>query len=135
MGRVVLVSFGYTNCPDVCPTTLAIDRDVVLDRPDRAAVVFVTVDPERDTVEALASYLKYFGAPMTGLTGTPQAIAATAAEWGVSYQKGPVNDGGSYAMNHSAGVFVVDPTGRLRYLFPYGTPAVVLVDAVDELSR
>ncbi len=134
-GRVVLLNFGYTNCPDVCPTTLAINRDVVLARPDRVASVFVTVDPERDTPASLASYLTYFGAPMTGLSGTAAETAAAASAWGVFYQKGPVNQGGGYAMSHTAGTFVLDTAGRLRFFYPYGTPAVLFVETIDELTR
>ncbi|HUL78733.1 MAG TPA: SCO family protein [Vicinamibacteria bacterium] len=134
-GKTALVSFGYSHCPDVCPTTLAIDRDVLLQRGSDAAVVFVTIDPARDTSAALTEYLKYFGAPMIGLTGSDAAIAATAAAWHVGYEKGEVSANGSYSMTHTAGTFVVDPAGNLRFLYPYATPANVLVGAIDGLTR
>ncbi len=133
-GRTVLVSFGYTHCPDVCPTTLAIDRDVLLERPDDAAVVFVTIDPARDTPTALAEYLKYFGAPMTGLSGSDEETAQTARSWHVSYAKEAASSADTYVMSHTAGTFVIDPEGSLRFLFPYGTPASALIAAVDRLS-
>ncbi len=132
-GRIVLLSFGYTHCPDVCPTTLAIEREVLRARPDAAAVVFVTVDPERDTSAALASYLRYFEAPIIGLTGDPETVASTAAAWGVTVVFGPRDAAGNYPVTHSAGTFVVGPDGRLRFLYPYGTPSDVLVGAVDTL--
>jgi protein SCO1/2 len=133
-GKVVLISFGYTHCPDVCPTTLAIARNVEEARPDQTAVVFVTIDPARDTADALRDYLAYYVAPMIGLTGSDARIAATASEWGVFYQKGEVAPNGSYAMAHTAGTFVVDPEGRLRYRFTSGTPVDVLVAAIDDLT-
>jgi protein SCO1/2 len=134
-GKTVLVSFGYSHCPDVCPTTLAIDRDVLLERGSDAAVVFVTIDPARDTAAALAEYLKYFGAPMIGLTGSDAAIATAAAAWGVGYQKGEVSASGSYSMTHTAGTFVIDPAGNLRFLYPYATPKGVLIAAIDALRN
>jgi protein SCO1/2 len=133
-GRTVLVSFGYTHCPDVCPTTLAIDRDVLLERPNDAAVVFVTIDPARDTPAALREYLKYFGASMTGLSGSDEETAQTANAWHVSYAKESASSADSYVMSHTAGTFVIDPDGSLRFLYPYGTPASALIAAVDRLS-
>jgi protein SCO1/2 len=132
-GSTVLINFGYTHCPDVCPTTLAIDREVLRDRPSGVSVVFVTIDPARDTPSALGAYLAYFEEPMTGLTGSASEIATAAAAWGVGYQKGEVSASGSYAMTHTAGTFVVDPAGNLRFLFPYETPKSVLVAAIDAL--
>jgi protein SCO1/2 len=132
-GRVVLVNFGYTHCPDVCPTTLAIGREVLRARPDQVGVVFVTVDPERDTPAALASYLRFFEAPIVGLTGSPDRIGSVTAAWGVTAIFGERDAAGNYPVTHSAGTYVVDPDGRLRYLYPYGTPASVLVHAVDAL--
>ncbi len=132
-GRVVLVNFGYTHCPDVCPTTLAVDREVLRARPDRAAVVFITVDPERDTAAALASYLAFFEAPIVGLTGDRASIAAVTAAWGVTVVLGKPDATGNYPVIHTAGTYLVDPQGRLRFLYPYGTPADTLVTAVDHL--
>ncbi|GIW20527.1 MAG: electron transporter SenC [Chloroflexota bacterium] len=133
-GRVVLVSFGYTHCPDVCPTTLAVAREVLRARPDAARVVFVTVDPERDTADALAGYLRYFEAPIVGLTGDPATVEAVARAWGVTVVFGERDAVGNYPVIHSAGTYVVDGDGRLRLLYPYGTPADVLVAAVDRLT-
>ncbi len=133
-GRVVLVSFGYTHCPDVCPTTLAIHREVLRARPEVAAVVFVTVDPERDTTTALANYLRFFDAPIVGVTGEPAAVAAAAKAWGVTVLLGERDAAGNYPVVHSAGTYVIDPKGRRRLLYPYGTPAEILVAAVDDLA-
>lgn len=132
-GRVVLVSFGYTHCPDVCPTTLAIGREVLRIRPEVAAVVFVTVDPKRDTPAALTSYLRYFEVPIVGLSGDPATVAAVVGAWGVTAVFGEPDAAGNYPVVHSAGTYVVDPDGRLRFLYPYGTSAEALLAAVDSL--
>lgn len=133
-GRVVLVTFGYTHCPDVCPTTLAVARAVLRARPDAARVVFVSVDPARDTAAELAGYLHYFEAPIVGLTGDPATVEAVARAWGVTVVFGERDAAGNYPVTHSAGTYVVDGEGRLRFLYPYGTPADVLVAAVDRLT-
>ena len=132
--RVVLISFGYTHCPDVCPTTLAIDRQVVDAVGDGVAVVFVTIDPERDTADALRTYLDAFQRPFIGLTGSADQIRDVARAWNVVYIKGAVEASGAYPMVHTAGTFIVDPQGRLRLFFDYGTPASVLADAVRGLA-
>lgn len=133
-GRVVLVNFGYTHCPDVCPTTLALDREVLRARPETVAVVFVTVDPERDMTTSLANYLRFFDAPIVGVTGTRAAVAAAAKAWGVTVVLGERDAAGNYPVLHSAGTYVIDPQGRRRFLYPYGTPAEILVAAVDDLA-
>lgn len=132
-GRAVLVSFGYTHCPDVCPTTLAIGREVLRARPE-TAVVFVTVDPKRDTTSALANYLALFAAPIVGLTGTTEAVTEVTKAWGVTVVFGEPDAAGNYPVIHSAGTYVVDPDGRLRFLYPYGTRADVLTGVVDRLA-
>ena len=134
-GRTVLVIFGYTHCPDVCPTTLAIAREVLRARPQEAAVVFVTVDPGRDTPAALGRFLDLFEVPMMGLSGTPEAVAEVLRAWGVTAVPGAVDSAGNYPVYHSTGTYLVDPQGRLRFLYPYGTSAGQLVEAVDQLAK
>jgi protein SCO1/2 len=114
-GRWSAVFFGYTFCPDVCPTTLARLGAVTTAlgaKADRFQVVFVTVDPERDTPAALAAYLASptFPKAVRGLTGSPEQIAAVAKAYHVYYQKVP--QGGSYTMDHSAVIYLMDPKGR-----------------------
>ena len=116
-GKAVVVFFGYTQCPDVCPTTLAMLADAMKQLgadADRVQVLFVTVDPERDTAELLAKYVPAFDARFLGLRGDDDATARTAKEFKVIYQKQPGTTPGSYSMDHSAGLYVFDPQGRLR---------------------
>ncbi|MBX6378358.1 MAG: SCO family protein, partial [Clostridia bacterium] len=125
-GRAVLLFFGYTFCPDVCPTTLAEFREVrarLGTMADRVAFVFVTVDPERDSPERLRSYLRAFGAPIKGLTGDPEALAALRRHYGVYAAREPAPGSTvGYLMAHSAYTYLLDPLGRLRFTYPYGTP-------------
>jgi len=113
-GRFMLVFFGYTQCPDVCPTTLAeVQAALTQMGPQAARVVpiFISVDPERDTPAVLKAYLASFGPRFVGLTGTPEAIAAIAKEYKVYYRKHPAQ-GGSYAVDHSSILYLMDKGGH-----------------------
>lgn len=114
-GKAVVITFGFTHCPDVCPTILA-DLAQALKQlgPDaeRVQVLFVTVDPERDTREALAKYVTAFDPRFLGLTGDAEAMLRTAKEFKVFYERRKSGD--SYTVDHSAQSYVVDPKGRLR---------------------
>jgi protein SCO1/2 len=113
LGRPTVMFFGFTFCPDVCPTTLANLSDMMEklgNDADRMKVVFVSVDPERDTPEKMHAYLSYFDKRIQGFTGTPEQLAAMAKEYGVYYKKVPL-DGGSYTMDHTASVYLLDGTG------------------------
>jgi protein SCO1/2 len=118
-GKWSLVYFGYTHCPDACPTALN-DIAIALDElgPQRNAVrpVFVTVDPERDTPEVLKSYVTAFDAPILALSGTPEEIARAAKGYRVYYAKHP-EAGGDYSMDHSSVIYVMDPEGRFTASF------------------
>jgi protein SCO1/2 len=121
VGRPALVFFGFTYCPDVCPTTLS-DISVWLDdlanESDGMNVVFITVDPERDTAKAMASYVSNFHPAIRGWTGSPEQIAAAASDFGVSYQKiGIVGD--EYTMDHTASVFMFSSNGELASTIDY----------------
>lgn len=123
-GRVVAVFFGYTHCPDVCPTTLA-DFAAALrlmgPAGDRVDVVFVTVDPERDTADLLRQYVPAFHPRFLGMRTDPESLRELAGEFKVVYQKSGVKAADDYLIDHSAGTFVYDTQGRLRLLVPYGT--------------
>ncbi|MCE9659519.1 MAG: SCO family protein [Burkholderiales bacterium] len=122
-GKVVVVFFGYTQCPDVCPTTmaeLATIRTSLGAEGAKVESVFVTIDPERDTPEILKAYVGNFGPGFTALRGTPEQTAAAAKEFKVFYAKVPGRNGRSYTMDHSAASFVFDPAGRVRLYVPYG---------------
>jgi protein SCO1/2 len=121
-GRVVTVFFGFTHCPDACPTTLVEMAQVMRELgPDaaRVQVLFVTVDPERDTPAVLAQYVPSFHPEFLGMCGDAEATARVAKEFKVFYQKQPSKDGG-YSVDHSAGTYVFDREGRLRLFAPYG---------------
>lgn len=131
-GRVTLVYFGYTSCPDICPMTLAdlaAAREGLGAAASEVQVVFVTVDPERDTQATLKRYVPAFDPSFAGVRGTPEETQAIAKQWGVKYKKTPLaNSALGYAVDHSAFIYVVDRAGRLRELLPYG------VDRQDILS-
>lgn len=127
-GRYTLVFFGFTNCPDVCPTTLSILSEVLGKlgpKADRVVPIFITVDPERDTPEALKSYLASFGPRFVGLTGTSQEIAAVAKAYRVYYQKRDMG-GGAYAVDHSSVIYLMDGEGKFigHYTLEQGADAI-----------
>ena len=113
-GKPFLVFFGFTHCPDVCPTTLFDVSEVMRSLghdADKTAALFITVDPERDTAASLKDYLSSFDPHLRGLTGDPGALAAVAKEYRVYYKKVPL-DGGDYTMDHTAIVYLMDKDGR-----------------------
>jgi protein SCO1/2 len=121
-GHWSLLFFGFTHCPDVCPTTLALLADVrrqLADLPPEAIpeVVLATVDPARDTAEVLAQYVAHFDPSFTGLTGSPDAMAAFARDLGVAVLIGAPAADGSYTVDHSAAVFLIDPDAAFTALF------------------
>ncbi|HEX9674181.1 MAG TPA: SCO family protein [Burkholderiales bacterium] len=128
-GKVVTVFFGFTHCPDVCPTTLAELALVVKELgPDasRVQVLFVTVDPERDTQQVLKQYVPSFNPGFIGLYGDAGATARAAKEFKVYFQKQPVKDG-NYSVDHFAGTYILDREGRLRLFAQYGAGAPALL--------
>jgi protein SCO1/2 len=135
-GKVVVIFFGYTQCPDACPTTLS-ELAAALQKlgPDasRVQVLFVTVDPERDTADLLSRYVPVFNPSFLGLRGDAQATADAAKEFKVIYQKQPGTTPGSYSMDHSAGTFIFDPQGRLRVYVSYGQGPEVFAHDIGEL--
>jgi protein SCO1/2 len=135
-GKVVVVFFGYTQCPDVCPTTMAelaqIRTQLGADG-DRLQTVFVTIDPERDTREVLKAYLANFGPNVVGLRGDAEQTKAAAKEFKIFYAKVPGKTAGSYTMDHSAASFVFDPAGRVRLFVPYGADTKLLAGDLKQL--
>jgi len=137
-GKAVVVFFGYTQCPDVCPTTLAALAEAMKKLgadADRVQVIFITVDPERDTGELLAQYVPAFDPRFLGLRGDADATARTAKEFKIIYQKQPGTTPGSYTMDHSAGSFVYDPQGRLRLYVGNGQGADVFAHDLREILK
>jgi len=130
-GKVVVMFFGYTHCPDVCPTTLLELKQVVQELGEdgkRVQVLFVTVDPERDTPAILAKYVPLFDPGFLGLYGDAAATSKVAKDFRVFYQKVPGSSPDDYTMDHSAGSYVFDPEGRLRLYVRYGQAANLVAD-------
>lgn len=122
-GEVVLLYFGYTYCPDVCPLTLSDLRRVQEEIGDEGLqVLFISVDPRRDTPDVAHAYASGFHPAFAGLSGTPEEIAAVAAEWGVFYEIGEPDASGNYPVDHTARVFAVDRAGRYRLSYAFETP-------------
>lgn len=136
-GQVVLIFFGYTSCPDICPTTLAEARQVMDglgDGAGEASFLFITVDPVRDTPEKLAAYTDIFHQSIVGLTGDPETLAAVRDAYGVIAEREETPDSAlDYVINHTARVFLVDPQGNLRLSYGYGTPPADILSDVQHL--
>ncbi len=135
-GKVVVVFFGYTQCPDVCPTTMAevaeVKRALGPDG-ERVQGVFVTVDPERDTAALLKAYLGSFDPSFVGLRGSEEQTRAAAKEFKVFYAKVPGKTPDTYTMDHTAASFIFDTQGRVRVYARYGAGAQPLVDDIKLL--
>lgn len=133
-GKVVLVYFGYTFCPDICPTSLAFTSQALnaLDKEElaRTQALFISVDPERDTPEKLKEYGAFFHPSILGLTGTPEVIAATARQYGASYRKQDTGSAGGYVVDHSSSTYVVDPSGKLVATLQHGSAPAEVVKAI-----
>ncbi|RIH84795.1 SCO1 protein [Meiothermus luteus] len=123
-GKAVLIFFGFVNCPDVCPTTLAelskVYQALTPAEQGRVQVLMITADPERDTPAVLEKYVTFFDPRFLGLTGTPNQVAEVAKGYGVFYQKSQIKSAREYSVDHTASVFLVDPRGRLRLIYGYG---------------
>ncbi|MDM4767578.1 SCO family protein [Pelomonas sp. SE-A7] len=128
-GKVLVIFFGYTQCPDVCPTTMAelarVKKDLGPDG-DRVQGIFVTVDPERDTPELLRAYLASFDPSFVALRGSPEQIKEAAKAFKVFFAKVPGKAEGSYTMDHTAASFLFDGAGRVRVFSRYGAGADAL---------
>ena len=126
-GRYMLIFFGFTHCPDICPAELQVIAQALEQLGDKAknvVPIFITLDPERDTPEAMGSYVKSFGPNFVGLTGSPEAIAAAAKAYRVSYAKVEDKESAAdYGVDHSALVYLMDPEGRYVTYFSYGLSA------------
>jgi cytochrome oxidase Cu insertion factor (SCO1/SenC/PrrC family) len=136
-GKPTLIYFGYTYCPDVCPTSLLLMETAIEQiGPDSARkvnLVFITIDPERDTKELIKGYVSNFGTTFIGLTGTQEQIAAAARAYRVYYQKVPAKGGSPYLMDHSSIVYVLDRNGRFVNNFTHESKAEQIAAAVKKL--
>jgi protein SCO1/2 len=132
-GRWMLVYFGYTYCPDVCPTelqTISAALDQIGPLAAKVVPILITIDPERDTRAALAEYVKLFDDRLVGLTGTAEQVAAAARAYRVYYARAKSKDSSAYLMDHSAFVYLIGPDGGFRALFRQGVTTQDLADAL-----
>ncbi|MDP2827634.1 MAG: SCO family protein [Sulfuricellaceae bacterium] len=133
-GKVVLVYFGYTYCPDICPTALAFTAQglklLTEDELAKTQVLFISVDPERDTPEKLKDYGTFFHPNILGLTGTPTQIGEAAKLYGASYRKQDTGSAGGYVVDHSSNLYVLDTNGKLAATLPHGTMAKDIAIAI-----
>ena len=137
-GKAVVVFFGYTHCPDICPTTLADVAGVMKKLGTDAArvqVLFVTLDPERDTPEVLAKYVPAFDPAFIGLIGDAAATQRAAKEFRIFYEKRPGNAPGAYTVDHSGQSYVIDPQGRLRLFVRFDRIGIDLADDLHTLLK
>lgn len=135
-GKFLLVYFGYTSCPDVCPMDLAVIGraiDALGRNTNKVVPVFITVDPKRDTVEVMAKYLKNFHPRFLGLSGLPRQIAEAADAFGVNFTKMYVSGESQYTVNHTALSYLMAPDGRKRLLFRQGTTAKIMTASIRKV--
>jgi len=133
-GRYMLVFFGFTHCPDICPAELQVMSaalDDLGDKADQVVPVFITVDPERDTPELVTAYVENFGPNFVGLTGSLKAVDKAAKAYRVTYQKFQEEGAGdNYSVDHSALVYLMGPDGKFVTHFPYGTSPEKMADTL-----
>lgn len=132
-GEDLLIYFGYTHCPDVCPATLGELYGVFEARPQTQAL-FVSVDPERDTPEFLGEWTKYLPDNIQAVTGSPGAIRRAADNYGVKYARVETTSTAGYTMSHTAELYLVDEDGQLLLAYPFGTPAAEIVQDLETLE-
>ncbi len=134
-GKLMLVYFGYTFCPDACPTALQdMSRaiDIMGNKGDAVQPIFITIDPARDTVEQMKLYASNFHPRLVALTGTPEQIAAAAKAYRVYYEKGKSTGGDDYLMDHTSFIYLMGPDGKYLSHFPPGTTAEQMAAAMEK---
>lgn len=137
-GEVVLLFFGYTHCPDVCPVTLSEYRQVselLGDRSKHVKFVFITVDPERDNRETLRNFLDNFDVPIVGLTGEQSALEPVWEAFGVYHEKVDVGSAAGYLVDHTARIYVINKQGELQLTFPFGTSSEAMAEDITHLLK
>lgn len=135
-GKVILIFFGYTNCPDICPTTLADFKQIyekLGERADDVVFLFVTIDPERDTPDRLAKYLPVFGEGIIGLSGSEDELTPVWKDFGVYRSKVDSDSAAGYLMDHSTRVYGLDKDGNIRVTYPFGSPLDSYIKDVNYL--
>ncbi|MEW6402846.1 MAG: SCO family protein [Chloroflexota bacterium] len=138
-GKLVVLYFGYTFCPDVCPATLANVSQALKSIGEKKAsqvqVIMISVDPQRDTPEKLAEYVRHFNPTFVGVTGQPEKLEEIAALYGVFYEAHPGTAASGYLVDHTATLMVIDREGRLKLVLPFGVTADDIADDLDYMLR
>lgn len=137
-GKVVLIYFGYTFCPDICPGTLGNVAQALRDMGTKAEdvqLIMVSLDPERDTPEKLAEYMNHFHPSFIGITGTKEQLDEVASLYGIYYQKNEGSSATGYLIDHTATLLVLDREGYLKLVFPYGVTAQDIADDLKYMLR
>ncbi len=136
-GKVVLIYFGYTFCPDICPTNLALMSQALnaltAEEVNRVQGVFISVDPDRDTLEKLDNYADYFHGAIVGVTGTKETLAQVARQYGAAYRKVEGESKGGYLVDHSSNTYVLSPDGSLHTILPHAAPPQEILELVRRL--
>ena len=136
-GKTVFIFFGYTSCPDICPTSLAFMssalKNLTDDELNKVQVLFISVDPERDTPEKLRSYTKYFHSNIRGISGTKEEIDKVVSQYGASYKKVDSDSAMGYLVDHTASFYVIDTKGKLVNLLPHGLPVKQITEVIRDL--
>ena len=137
-GKFIMLYFGYTFCPDVCPATLSELRgalELLGNQANEVQTIMISVDPERDTPEMLAEYVTHFHPSFIGVTGTPEEIAEVATLYGIFYEAHEGTEATGYLVDHTATVMVIDQSGHLKLVFPFGTPAEDIAEDLEHLLK
>jgi protein SCO1/2 len=137
-GKLVVLYFGYTFCPDICPATLANVAQALRDMGDKAndvQVIMISIDPERDTPEKLAEYMQHFSPAFVGVTGSPDKLAEVASLYGIFYEKQKGSEATKYLMDHTATLLVLDREGYLKLVLPFGVTADDIADDLNYMLR
>ena len=135
-GKVVMLFFGFTHCPDVCPNTLSTVQTVLGQLGENASLVqpiFISVDPNRDTPEVLSNYLKYFGNNFIGLTGTTDDIDKVINQFQAFYSYEGNIAQGHYSVDHTSNLYIINTTGELTNIIPYGLPPKVILESIEKI--
>jgi protein SCO1/2 len=137
-GKLVLLYFGYTFCPDVCPATLsevAGALDILGKEADNIQFIMISIDPERDSPQKLAEYVSHFDPSFLGVTGDPERIAEIATLYGIFFEKNKGSVATGYLIDHTATITVIDQEGHVKLIIPFGTQAKDIADDLDYLLK
>lgn len=137
-GKIVLIFFGYTNCPDVCPVTLTVFKQVrqrLGDKAEQIQLVYITVDPERDTQERMRDHLRVYDPTILGLTGSADELRQVYNLYGVYAAKVEAGSAAGYLMDHTSRIYVIDPQGQWRLTYPFGIEADQVAEDLQHLLR